>query len=113
MRSKVNSNLVDIVVRNFASRDNDSIFYNSNVVENLSLDVPGQWAVLAPMIPEEPREFLNYSRNKMAMVNIYYAKVLSSTIPMTCPSTSFQRFFLSVTQNPVAKRCLIGSDFKP
>ena len=65
------------------------------------------------MIPEEPREFLGYTRKLMAMVNIYYAKVLSNTIPMTCPSTSFQRFFLSVTQNPIAKRCLIGSDFKP
>lgn len=34
----------DIVVNNFVTRDEDWTIYRSKIVENLDLEVPGEWA---------------------------------------------------------------------
>jgi hypothetical protein len=65
------------------------------------------------MVPEEPKEFLNYTRNLYQMTNIYFSKCIASTIELSCASTSFQRHQNSITNNPIAKKLLIGKDFKP
>jgi hypothetical protein len=47
------------------------------------------------------------------MTNIYFNKCISSTIELSCRSTSFQRYQNSITNNPSAKKLLVGKDFKP
>jgi hypothetical protein len=47
------------------------------------------------------------------MTNIYYSKCLASTIEFSCASSGFERFKNSITNNPIAKKVLIGKDFKP
>lgn len=51
MKNKFNPGKVDIVVRNFVERDESLQIYRSRVVENLDLNVSGQWVVLMPLIP--------------------------------------------------------------
>lgn len=47
------------------------------------------------------------------MTNIYFSKCLASTIELYSASTSFKRYQNSVTNNPAAKKLLIGKDFHP
>ena len=47
------------------------------------------------------------------MTNIYFAKCVASTIRLTCGSTNFLRYHHSITKNPIAKKLLIGKNFKP
>lgn len=47
------------------------------------------------------------------MTNIYYSKCIASTLELSCASTSFQRYQNSITNNPTAKKILLGKDFKP
>ena len=54
-------NRPDIIINNFVSRDDSLFMYRRHVVENLDLMVSGEWAVLDALVPEHPKEFLNYS----------------------------------------------------
>jgi len=47
------------------------------------------------------------------MTNIYFSKCVSSTIELSCTSASFKRYQNSITNNPSAKKLLLGKDFKP
>ena len=47
------------------------------------------------------------------MTNIYFSKCIASTIELSCASTSFERFKNSINNNPIAKKLLVGKDFKP
>ena len=47
------------------------------------------------------------------MVNIFYEKVICEPIDVHCGSTQYQRFDRSVRNNPMAKKVLVGKDFKP
>ena len=51
LRSKINPGKVDIMVQNFFQRDESLELYRPKVLENLDLDVQGEWAVLEPMVP--------------------------------------------------------------
>ena len=75
--------------------------------------VPGEWATLDPIIPEHPKQFLNYTRNINKIVNIFYSKVICEPPTMECPSINFQRGYHSILNNPIAKKALIGKNFKP
>lgn len=103
----------DIIVSNFVNRDESLTVYRSHVVENLSLDIEGNWIHLLPMIPNHPKEFLGYSRKTNALLNIFYEKAITEPMHLSCRSSSFNRMYNSIRNNPVGKKALIGSDFKP
>jgi hypothetical protein len=103
----------DIMVTNFVTRDNGNPLYRSRIVENLDLEVEGQWAVLGALVPEHPKAFLNYSGPINNMMNIYYNKVTAEPVNFNCASASFQRMFNVFKHNPVGKKALIGKNFKP
>jgi len=105
-------NRPDIIVSSFA-RDDRSYMYREQVVENLDLMVTGEWAILMPLVPEHPKEFLNYSIKFNKLLNIYYEKVISEPVNLSCSSASFDRMLSSVRNNPAAKKLMIGKDFKP
>jgi len=44
----------DIIINNFITRDKRDCLFQSRIVENLDLSVPGKWAVLKPLVPEHP-----------------------------------------------------------
>ena len=112
-KTSFKSSRPDIMVNNFVTRDSGSLFYRSRIVENLDLNVEGQLAILEPLVPEHPKEFLKYSGPINSMMNIYYAKVTSEPINVNCASASFQRMFNIFKHNPVGKKALIGKNFKP
>ena len=103
---------INIMCREFVSRDN-SLLYKDRVEDNIHLHIPGQFSFCHAMIPEQPKQFLNYSINLCKMTNIYFSKSIASTIELSCASTSFQRYQNSITNNPSAKKLLVGKDFKP
>jgi hypothetical protein len=47
------------------------------------------------------------------MLNIYYDNCIASPIELSCPSTSFLRYINTIMDNPLAKKVMIGSHFKP
>ena len=90
-----------------------SILYRYTVVENLDLAVSGDWDILMPLIPAHPKEFLKYSNKMTAMFNIFYERVLCEPINVTCPTAVFNRMNNSIRSNPLAKRVMVGKNFKP
>lgn len=104
---------LDIIVNNFVSRDESNPFMRKRIVENLDLDVAGEWAVLGELVPHHPKEFLNYTRTLTRMTNIYFAKCISEPINIHCASQSFQRMFRTIKHNPMGKKVMNGKDFKP
>ena len=66
-----------------------------------------------PLIPVHPKEFLKFSYKLNAMLNIYFDRVLSEPVHLTCPSAAYNRLDSSIRNNPLAKKVLIGKTFKP
>jgi hypothetical protein len=102
----------DIVVNDFGSRNDEMTIYRSKVVENLDLDVPGYWAVLEPLVPKDPTNFMNLTIKMKAMLNIYFDNTVAEPIKVECNSQSFKRFYQTIKNNPVGMRAMIGSQFK-
>jgi len=110
---KYQSTRPDIIVTNFVTRDDRRLLYRSSIVENLDLQVTGDWDRLVPLVPEHPKEFLCYTRMLTSMVNIYYDKVIAGPVRLSCTSASFNRVISSISNNPNGKKVLIGKEFKP
>lgn len=104
---------VDAVICEFVNRNDWSIIYKDSMEENIDLDIQGNWALRQALVPKEPIEFLYYTFKLRGMVNIFYDKVICEPIEIHCGSTQFSRFNNSVRNNPMAKKALIGYDFKP
>jgi hypothetical protein len=50
-------------VRNFSYRDESLEIYRSRVVENLDLEVSGEWAFVGPLVPKNIEDFLDWTIN--------------------------------------------------
>ena len=83
-QSPVNPKNVDIIVSNFVNRDESLTIYRSHVVENLELEVPGQWVVLDPIVPENIDLFARMTLALKKQTNIYYAKCISEPVEIYC-----------------------------
>ena len=83
------------------------------MVENLDLQVQGDWVECAPLLPYSASEYITYSYKLKNQLDIYNAKVISEKVDVTSASASFKRFIASFTQNNMAKRLINGADFKP
>ena len=108
---KTRTSGIDVMVSSQVYRDESNQIYKPHVIENLDLSISGDWVYLKPLVPEHPREFLVYDYKNMQQ--IYFEKCVAHTIDFYCPSLSFKRFIRSVNHNPVAKKVMIGDDFKP
>mmetsp|Transcript_6897 Transcript_6897/g.11109 ORF Transcript_6897/g.11109 Transcript_6897/m.11109 type:complete len:148 (+) Transcript_6897:188-631(+) len=111
--SSFRSTAFDALVTNFCQPLEGEILYSSKVCENLSLEIEGQHSELPPLIPEKPIDFLNYTRKLQGQLQIYFSCCLAETIRMECTSTSYKRHFNTLTNHPLAKKLLVGLDFKP
>ena len=112
MKNKFNPGKVDIVVRNFVERDESLQIYRSRVVENLDLNVSGQWVVLMPLIPQNISEYAHMSLMMKKATNIFFSKCVAATINFSCTSHGFQRYISSINNNPMGKKVMLGQDFK-
>lgn len=56
---------------------------------------------------------LHFTRQLKKMTTIFYEKVISAPVGMNCSSTSFWRLQQSFLANPMGKKVLHGSEFKP
>jgi hypothetical protein len=63
LNSRICPNKVDIMVRNFSQRDESLEIYRSRVVENLDLEVSGEWAFVGPLVPKNIEDFLDWTIN--------------------------------------------------
>ena len=75
---------------------------------------------MQPAIPLDPYDFMVYSdqlrslKIKADLEKFFVPPVISESIQLECPTSgSFQRFALSVKQNPPGKKALLGEYFKP
>ena len=71
--------------------------------------------IVQPAIPLDPYDFMVYSdqlrslKIKADLEKFFVPPVISESIQLECPTSgSFQRFALSVKQNPPGKKALLG-----
>ena len=110
--SAFRSSRPDILVNSFFDRDESSILYRSQIVENLDLEVPGFWVPLEAVVPSHPKEFMNLSNSMYKMLNIYYDKCIAEPIEVSS-SHSCKRMYASIKKNPVGMKAMLGASFKP
>ena len=53
---------IDILVNQFVCRDDTSILYKGDMVENLDLSIPGDMAYREPLIESTPKLLLKHTR---------------------------------------------------
>jgi hypothetical protein len=96
--------------------DLEMIYREQHIVSRVdnSLDV------VPPIIPENVYDFLYYSGQltsnvlKQELSDFYVPSCTASTINIECPASgTFSRFQLAIKSNPVGKKALLGSAFKP
>ena len=57
---KTRSSNIDVMVQSMVYHDETNQIYKPHVVENLDLQVSGDWVYLKPLVPDHPKDFLSH-----------------------------------------------------
>jgi hypothetical protein len=76
--------------------------------------------VVPPLVPEKASQFMEYSGQltsnviRQELSTFYVPSCIATSINLECPTSgTFARYALSIKTNPVGKKILLGSAFKP
>jgi hypothetical protein len=76
--------------------------------------------VVPPLVPDKVEEFMVYSGQlssqvlKSELQSFFVPKCIATSVNVECPTSgTFARFALAVKTNPVGKKVLLGTSFKP
>jgi len=114
---KGSDDAVDVAIIDFVKRSELQNMYREQPIVSR---VDNSLDIIPPLVPEHVSDFMLYSGQLSSNVisqelkGFYVPICIATSVNLECPTSgTFNRFALAVKTNPVAKKILLGSTFKP